>query len=110
VLVGRLDITQPAIKGIADVYRRPSVGLIQKLDRLRACSAGVNHRKPRAGALFGRRTVAARTPSTSSIAARYIFEQAETSPVNPTTVGTGSTPFMPYLKSHRDETWAHLHR
>jgi hypothetical protein len=43
-------------------------------------------------------------------AARYIFEQAETSPVNPTTVGTGSTPFMPYLKSHRDETWAHLVR
>jgi indoleamine 2,3-dioxygenase len=41
-------------------------------------------------------------------AARYIFDQAEASPANPTTVGTGSTPFMPYLKGHRDETWEHL--
>jgi indoleamine 2,3-dioxygenase len=43
-------------------------------------------------------------------AARYIFDQAETSPANPTTVGTGSTPFMLYLKAHRDETWEHLIR
>jgi indoleamine 2,3-dioxygenase len=41
-------------------------------------------------------------------AASYIFKQAQTSPANPTTVGTGSTPFMPYLKKHRDETSEHL--
>jgi len=29
---------------------------------------------------------------------------------DPTTLGTGSTPFMPYLKKHRDETWEQLIR
>ena len=43
-------------------------------------------------------------------AATYIFKQAQSSPANPTTVGTGSTPFMPYLKKHRDETSDHLIR
>lgn len=43
-------------------------------------------------------------------AASYIYKQAQTSPANPTTVGTGSTPFMPYLKKHRDETGDHLIR
>ena len=39
---------------------------------------------------------------------RYIHEQSEEEPANPSTVGTGGTPFMPYLKKHRDETLAHL--
>jgi indoleamine 2,3-dioxygenase len=43
-------------------------------------------------------------------AASYIFKQAQTSLANPTAVGTGSTPFMPYLKKHRDETSRHLIR
>lgn len=43
-------------------------------------------------------------------AASYIFKQAQTSLSNPTAVGTGSTPFMPYLKKHRDETSKHLIR
>lgn len=43
-------------------------------------------------------------------AASYIFKQAQTSAANPTSVGTGSTPFMPYLKKHRDETSKHLIR
>jgi indoleamine 2,3-dioxygenase len=43
-------------------------------------------------------------------AASYIFKQAQTSLSNPTAVGTGSTPFMPYLKKHRDETSRHLIR
>lgn len=43
-------------------------------------------------------------------AATYIFRQAQTSLANPTAVGTGSTPFMPYLKKHRDETSRHLIR
>jgi indoleamine 2,3-dioxygenase len=37
-------------------------------------------------------------------AARYIARQAATGPSNPTEVGTGGTPFMPYLRKHRDET------
>ncbi|HEX4154623.1 MAG TPA: hypothetical protein VHY48_03325 [Acidobacteriaceae bacterium] len=37
-------------------------------------------------------------------AARYIFHQAQTDPKNPHAVGTGGTPFMQYLKKHRDET------
>jgi indoleamine 2,3-dioxygenase len=37
-------------------------------------------------------------------AARYIFHQAQTDAKNPHAVGTGGTPFMPYLKKHRDET------
>lgn len=43
-------------------------------------------------------------------AASYIFKQAQSSVANPTAVGTGSTPFMPYLKKHRDETGKHLIR
>jgi indoleamine 2,3-dioxygenase len=37
-------------------------------------------------------------------AASYIFRQAQESCTNPNAVGTGGTPFMPYLKKHRDET------
>jgi indoleamine 2,3-dioxygenase len=40
-------------------------------------------------------------------ASRYIHQQSQHSLENPTTVGTGGTPFMPYLKKHRDETAAH---
>jgi len=37
-------------------------------------------------------------------AATYIFQQAQTDAKNPHAVGTGGTPFMEYLKKHRDET------
>jgi indoleamine 2,3-dioxygenase len=37
-------------------------------------------------------------------AARYIQRQSQASAANPTGVGTGGTPFMPYLRKHRDET------
>jgi indoleamine 2,3-dioxygenase len=37
-------------------------------------------------------------------AAKYIFNQAQTDSKNPHAVGTGGTPFMSYLKKHRDET------
>jgi indoleamine 2,3-dioxygenase len=37
-------------------------------------------------------------------AARYIQRQSQASASNPTAVGTGGTPFMPYLRKHRDET------
>lgn len=40
-------------------------------------------------------------------AAAYIFRQAQTDPKNPHAVGTGGTPFMEYLKKHRDETAQH---
>ncbi len=41
-------------------------------------------------------------------AASYIFRQAQTDDKNPHAVGTGGTPFMKYLKKHRDETAKHL--
>jgi indoleamine 2,3-dioxygenase len=37
-------------------------------------------------------------------AARYIYRQSQSDAANPTAVGTGGTPFMPYLRKHRDET------
>ena len=40
-------------------------------------------------------------------AATYIQHQAQAGATNPTEVGTGGTPFMRYLKKHRDETAAH---
>ncbi|MCX8113218.1 MAG: indoleamine 2,3-dioxygenase [Bacteroidia bacterium] len=40
-------------------------------------------------------------------AAQYIARQHQLSAANPTAVGTGGTPFMPYLAKHRDETRAH---
>ncbi|MBI5440523.1 MAG: hypothetical protein HY900_04845 [Deltaproteobacteria bacterium] len=41
-------------------------------------------------------------------AGRYIQLQAQRDAKNPTTVGTGGTPFVPYLRKHRDETAEHL--
>lgn len=40
-------------------------------------------------------------------AAIYIYKQQAKDPKNPTRVGTGGTPFMKYLKKHRDESGAH---
>jgi indoleamine 2,3-dioxygenase len=40
-------------------------------------------------------------------AASYIFRHAQTDRKNPHAVGTGGTPFMQYLKKHRDETALH---
>ncbi|MCX7993635.1 MAG: indoleamine 2,3-dioxygenase [Fimbriimonadales bacterium] len=40
-------------------------------------------------------------------AASYIYKQQAKDAKNPTRVGTGGTPFMKYLKKHRDESGAH---
>jgi indoleamine 2,3-dioxygenase len=40
-------------------------------------------------------------------AAHYINKQAQSDDGNPVEVGTGGTPFMKYLKKHRDESRAH---
>lgn len=40
-------------------------------------------------------------------AAEYIYKQHAKDPKNPTGVGTGGTPFMQYLKKHRDESGDH---
>jgi indoleamine 2,3-dioxygenase len=37
-------------------------------------------------------------------ASTYISAQAQKTPGNPSAVGTGGTPFIPYLRKHRDET------
>ena len=37
-------------------------------------------------------------------AERYIFQQHQSHASNPTAVGTGGTPFMPYLSKHLEET------
>jgi indoleamine 2,3-dioxygenase len=41
-------------------------------------------------------------------AGRYIQLQARRDSANPNEVGTGGTPFMPYLTKHRDETSKHV--
>ena len=41
-------------------------------------------------------------------AARYIHQQAQRDSANPTEIGTGGTPFMPYLGKHLSETIEHL--
>lgn len=41
-------------------------------------------------------------------AANYINKQARSADGNPVDVGTGGTPFMKYLKKHRDESADHL--
>jgi indoleamine 2,3-dioxygenase len=41
-------------------------------------------------------------------AGRYIYAQSRQWEANPATVGTGGTPFIPYLSKHHDETLAHL--
>lgn len=40
-------------------------------------------------------------------AATYIHQQSQSGAANPTEVGTGGTPFMQYLKKHRDESAVH---
>jgi indoleamine 2,3-dioxygenase len=40
-------------------------------------------------------------------AATYIHKQSQTDVANPTALGTAGTPFMAYLKKHRDESGAH---
>ena len=41
-------------------------------------------------------------------AAEYIHRQSLERNTNPTDVGTGGTPFMAYLKKHRDEMLEYL--
>jgi indoleamine 2,3-dioxygenase len=40
-------------------------------------------------------------------AQRYIHKQSQRGAKNPVNVGTGGTPFISYLRKHRDETSKH---
>src|SRR5260370_12848090 len=54
MLVGGLNIAQTAIKRVPGVNGRPADSLVEELNRLSSCGAGVNHREPRAGPLLER--------------------------------------------------------